>query len=175
MIGGGVIGAATAFELASRGASVTLLERQELAAGASGRNLGYLDTSKDPVLAPLARRSLERYLEITADPLTPVFMDREPIGTLAVTMLIGVVTLARLTGVKIIGPGSHYTQDGQIIEVPDEETTIGQLARVVFYDDFRPGFYVAIIATMVATFSQGDVLTEFVCGMYWSENRENST
>ena len=60
VVGGGIIGTACAFELADRGASVTLLEKDELAAGASGRNLGYLDTSKDPVLAPLARRSLER-------------------------------------------------------------------------------------------------------------------
>ena len=86
MIGGGIIGCATAFELAGRGASVTLVEKDELAAGASGRNLGYLDTSKDPVLAPLARRSLERYLELTEDPPFPVFLDREPLGTLAVTM-----------------------------------------------------------------------------------------
>ncbi|MCI0635076.1 MAG: FAD-binding oxidoreductase [Actinobacteria bacterium] len=86
VVGGGIIGAACAFELARRGASVTLLEKDELAAGASGRNLGYLDTSKDPVLAPLARQTLERYLEIVADAPTPVFMDREPIGTLAVTI-----------------------------------------------------------------------------------------
>ena len=71
VVGGGIIGTACAFELADRGASVTLLEKDELAAGASGRNLGYLDTSKDPVLAPLARRSLERYAEISADPPTP--------------------------------------------------------------------------------------------------------
>jgi len=86
VVGGGIIGAACAFELAGRGASVTLLEKDELAAGASGRNLGYLDTSKDPVLAPLARRSLERYAEISADPPTPFFLDDEPIGTLAVTI-----------------------------------------------------------------------------------------
>ena len=86
VVGGGIIGAACAFELAGRGASVTLLEKDELAAGASGRNLGYLDTSKDPVLAPLARRSLERYAEISADPPTPFFLDDEPLGTLAVTI-----------------------------------------------------------------------------------------
>jgi glycine/D-amino acid oxidase-like deaminating enzyme len=86
VIGGGIIGTASAYELARRGASVTLLERDELAAGASGRNLGYVDTSKDPVLAPLSRRSLERYLEVVEDPPTPVFLDREPIGTLAVTI-----------------------------------------------------------------------------------------
>src|SRR5687767_15019724 len=86
VVGGGIVGVACANELALRGAWVTLLEKDELAAGASGRNLGYLDTSKDPVLAPLARRSLDRYLEITADPPTPVFIDREPLGTLAVTI-----------------------------------------------------------------------------------------
>jgi sarcosine oxidase subunit beta len=86
VVGGGIIGAACAFELADRGASVTLLEKDELAAGASGRNLGYLDTSKDPILAPLARRSLERYAEIATDPPTPFFLDDEPIGTLAVTI-----------------------------------------------------------------------------------------
>jgi glycine/D-amino acid oxidase-like deaminating enzyme len=86
VVGGGIIGAASAFELARRGASVTLLEKDELAAGASGRNLGYLDTSKDPELAPLARRSLDRYAEAAADPPTPFFLDTEPIGTLAVTI-----------------------------------------------------------------------------------------
>jgi glycine/D-amino acid oxidase-like deaminating enzyme len=86
VVGGGIIGTACAFELARAGASVTLLEKDELAAGASGRNLGYLDTSKDPVLAPLARRSLQRYAEIAADPPTPFFLDTEPLGTLAVTI-----------------------------------------------------------------------------------------
>ncbi|MGA9159898.1 MAG: FAD-dependent oxidoreductase, partial [Actinomycetota bacterium] len=86
VVGGGIIGTACAYELARRGASVTLLEKDELAAGASGRNLGYLDTSKDPVLAPLARRSLERYTEIADDPPTPFFLDARPIGTLAVTI-----------------------------------------------------------------------------------------
>jgi glycine/D-amino acid oxidase-like deaminating enzyme len=86
VVGGGIIGTACAYELARAGASVTLLEKDELAAGASGRNLGYLDTSKDPVLAPLARRSLERYAEIAADPPTPFFLDTEPLGTLAVAI-----------------------------------------------------------------------------------------
>ena len=86
VVGGGIIGTACAYELARAGASVTLLERDELAAGASGRNLGYVDTSKDPVLAPLARRSLERYAEVASDPPTPFFLDPDPLGTLAVTI-----------------------------------------------------------------------------------------
>jgi len=86
VVGGGIIGAACAFEAARAGAAVTLLEKDELAAGASGRNLGYLDTSKDPVLAPLARASLERYRELATDPPSPFFLDAEPVGTLAVTI-----------------------------------------------------------------------------------------
>jgi glycine/D-amino acid oxidase-like deaminating enzyme len=42
VIGGGIVGAATAYELACRGASVTLLEAERLAFGATGRNLGYV-------------------------------------------------------------------------------------------------------------------------------------
>jgi len=86
VVGGGIIGTSCAYELARRGASVTLLEKDEIAAGASGRNLGYLDTSKDPVLAPLARRTLERYEEMASEPPVPFFMDREAIGTLVVTL-----------------------------------------------------------------------------------------
>jgi glycine/D-amino acid oxidase-like deaminating enzyme len=86
VVGGGIVGAACARELARAGASVVLLEKDELAAGASGRNLGYLDTSKDPALAPLARASLARYLEAVEEAPFPVFLDRDPIGTLAVTL-----------------------------------------------------------------------------------------
>src|SRR5262245_49713362 len=86
VVGGGIIGTASAFELARAGASVTLLEKDELAAGASGRNLGYLDRSNAPVLAPLAGRILERYTELAADPPTPFFLDVQPLGTLAVTV-----------------------------------------------------------------------------------------
>src|ERR671910_1110012 len=86
VVGGGIIGTSCAYELARRGASVTLFEKDEIAAGASGRNLGYIDTSKDPVLAPLARRTLDRYREITCESPVPFFMDREAIGTLAVTL-----------------------------------------------------------------------------------------
>ena len=42
VIGGGIVGAASAYHLARRGASVTLLEAEQLAYGATGRNLGYI-------------------------------------------------------------------------------------------------------------------------------------
>ncbi|HEY6677572.1 MAG TPA: FAD-binding oxidoreductase [Actinomycetota bacterium] len=86
IVGGGIIGAACAYELARSGASVTLLERDELAAGASGRNIGFFGLPWDPVLDPMATSSLQMYLEVTADPPVPVHFDREPIGTLAVAI-----------------------------------------------------------------------------------------
>ncbi|MBA3234858.1 MAG: FAD-binding oxidoreductase [Chloroflexi bacterium] len=42
VIGGGIVGASTAYQLALRGMSVTLLEADRLASGATGRNLGYI-------------------------------------------------------------------------------------------------------------------------------------
>jgi len=86
IVGGGIIGAACAYELARSGARVTLLERDELAAGASGRNIGFFGLPWDPVLDPMARSSLQMYLDVTADPPVPVYFDREPIGTLAVAL-----------------------------------------------------------------------------------------
>ncbi len=42
VIGGGIVGAASAYHLARRGASVLLLEAEQLAFGATGRNLGFI-------------------------------------------------------------------------------------------------------------------------------------
>ena len=86
MVGGGIIGAACAFELAERGASVTLLEREELAAGASGRNNGLWVTPLDEAHLPMARASLARYLELAAESPVPYRLDPEPIGLVAAAL-----------------------------------------------------------------------------------------
>jgi amino acid transporter len=73
------------------------------------------------------------------------------LGTIAVTMLIGVVTLANLTGLKLIdAPYSHYTLNGQRVDVV-EETAIGQLSRAIF-SNFSPAFYFVVAATMLILF-----------------------
>jgi D-hydroxyproline dehydrogenase subunit beta len=86
IVGGGIIGAACAFELAERGATVTLLEREELAAGASGRNNGLWLTPVDPAHVPMARATLARYLEIADASPVPFRLDPEPIGLLAAAL-----------------------------------------------------------------------------------------
>lgn len=82
VVGGGIIGCATAYELARKGANVTLLERSELAAGASGRNHGLLVSPLDPALVPMARASLAAYDEIRDLAPVPITLDPSPIGFL---------------------------------------------------------------------------------------------
>jgi amino acid transporter len=73
------------------------------------------------------------------------------LGTIAVTMLIGVVTLANLTQLRLIDAGhSHYTLNGERVDII-EETAIGQLARAVF-EGFPAGFIFVVIATMLILF-----------------------
>jgi D-hydroxyproline dehydrogenase subunit beta len=93
IVGGGIIGAACALELAGRGASITLVERDELAAGASGRNQGWFVLSADPACAPMSRVSLDRYRWLIDDSPVPVGFDREPVGHLLVTRDPGAAAL----------------------------------------------------------------------------------
>jgi glycine/D-amino acid oxidase-like deaminating enzyme len=86
VIGGGIIGAACADELTRRGAAVSLIERDELAAGASGRNQGLWLPPGDPALHPIAARSLSRYLEVADEAPLPVWIDRTPVGTVFVAI-----------------------------------------------------------------------------------------
>jgi glycine/D-amino acid oxidase-like deaminating enzyme len=84
VVGGGVIGCACARELARRGLGVTLVERESLAAGASGRNHGLLLTPTDPALVPMTKHSSAVYEEIAADPPIPLRLEREATGILIV-------------------------------------------------------------------------------------------
>ncbi len=86
IVGGGIIGAACAHELTQAGATVTLIERDELAAGASGRNQGWFVVPNDPLLEPMAGATLPTYLAIADDPPLPVWIDREPVGHLLVAI-----------------------------------------------------------------------------------------
>jgi glycine/D-amino acid oxidase-like deaminating enzyme len=67
IIGGGIVGASLAAELAADGARVRLYERRGIASGASGRNSGAVWHPADPVLAALYGPSLARYRRLPAE------------------------------------------------------------------------------------------------------------
>jgi glycine/D-amino acid oxidase-like deaminating enzyme len=66
VIGGGIVGASAASFLARAGAHVMLVEREALAAGASGRNSGVVQHPFDPVLADLHLETVRLYRELAA-------------------------------------------------------------------------------------------------------------
>ena len=78
------MGAACAYELSRRGASVVVVERDELAAGASGRNQGWFVLSADPPLRPMSEGSLAVYREVIDASEVPVRFDADPVGHLMV-------------------------------------------------------------------------------------------
>ena len=80
IIGGGIIGAACAHELSGRGLSVTLVERDGLASGASGRNQGWFVITPDPACEPMSRQSLQVYLAAIDRSPVPVRFDRSDLG-----------------------------------------------------------------------------------------------
>jgi glycine/D-amino acid oxidase-like deaminating enzyme len=84
IVGGGIIGAACACELARRGMSVTLIEREELAAHASGRNQGLWVIPNDDATLAMAKLSLQSYLELAAQTPIDIQLDREPVGLVLV-------------------------------------------------------------------------------------------
>jgi glycine/D-amino acid oxidase-like deaminating enzyme len=65
VIGGGIVGTAAASLLAEAGATVTLVDREGLASGASGANSGVIQHPLDPVLVPLYLETIELYRELS--------------------------------------------------------------------------------------------------------------
>ncbi len=94
IVGGGIIGAASAAFLAAAGVRVTLYERSEIAAAASGRNSGVVQHPFDPVLVPLYRESLALYRELAAASAGEFRLGDEPAGLL----MIGPAEAATATG-----------------------------------------------------------------------------
>ncbi|HEX5012800.1 MAG TPA: FAD-dependent oxidoreductase [Candidatus Limnocylindrales bacterium] len=84
VVGGGIIGTATAAFLAEAGARVTLYESTDIAAGASGRNSGVIQQPFDSALVGLYRRSLEEYRGLAAAVPSAFALGAEPSGLLYV-------------------------------------------------------------------------------------------
>ena len=86
VIGGGIVGTATAAFLAEGGARVTLYEREALAAGASGRNSGVVQHPFDPVLVPLYEETVRLYRMVEAETGARIAaFEAEPPGLLLVS------------------------------------------------------------------------------------------
>ncbi len=82
VIGGGIVGTATAAFLAEAGVRVRLYERTAIAAGASGRNSGVVQHPFDAVLADLYRRTLSAYVRLTEMTAGTFALSPEPAGLL---------------------------------------------------------------------------------------------
>ena len=82
IIGGGIIGASAAALLAEEGLSVCLFEREAIAAGASGRNLGAIQHPFDAAFAELYHRSVAMYHAMDS---TDFKLAAEPAGLLLVS------------------------------------------------------------------------------------------
>jgi len=82
VIGGGIIGATTAWQLAERGAEVLLLERGHLASGATRRSQGLLLEPEVDPMQPLFAESNRLYGHLAERAGLDLALDREPIGTL---------------------------------------------------------------------------------------------
>ncbi len=83
IIGGGIVGTAAAALLAERGGRVTLIERDVVGAGASGRNLGVVQHPFDPILEPLYHETVATYAEMAV--ASPAFPFPRPAGLLIVS------------------------------------------------------------------------------------------
>jgi D-hydroxyproline dehydrogenase subunit beta len=99
-----------AVELAGRGAGVTLVERDGIAAGASGRNQGWFVLSSDPPCAPMSALSLQRYVELIDGSAVPVPFDREPVGHLLCTRDEGAAPLVEERARAWAATGVHVEE-----------------------------------------------------------------
>src|SRR5690348_12756937 len=84
VVGGGIVGACTAWQLAERGADVLLLERGRLAGGATCRSQGLLLDPDHAAMRPLFEESNRLYDDLAERSGIDVSLDREPVGTLFV-------------------------------------------------------------------------------------------
>jgi len=80
VVGGGIIGCCIAAELAEAGADVVLIERREIAHGASGRNHGLMFYPQNSTTDPLYRASREMYKSMNSASTLNLALDDDPRG-----------------------------------------------------------------------------------------------
>src|ERR1700754_3473447 len=110
VIGAGIVGCAAAAFLAEAGATVVLVERDGIAAGASGRNSGIVQHPMDPVLLSLFTETVAHYRDLAAHGFA---LPGEPQGLLLVAEVEALLAaeLAAIRGgfpelaAESLGPG----------------------------------------------------------------------
>jgi D-amino-acid dehydrogenase len=85
VIGGGIVGTATAAHLAASGRSVLLVERSTIGAGASGRNSGVVQHPFDPVMIGLYEETVALYRSLSGRGDGSFVLPATPVGMLMVT------------------------------------------------------------------------------------------
>ena len=137
IIGGGIIGAACAHELSGRGLSVTLVERDGLASGASGRNQGWFVITPDVACEPMSRLSLQVYLAAIDRSPVPVRFDRSDLGQVMFAFDdIGAETIReRAAGYEAVGVRAERMDADDLLR---EEPALSQnIAEAWFVDHGR--------------------------------------
>lgn len=118
VIGGGVVGAAVALELARRNVAVALLEAEpQLALAASGTNSGILHTGFDSIPGGLETRLILRSGELRDDVLAALGVPVLRCGAVMADAPEAVDRKARINGVHV-----RWRDDGSL-EIPGESVT----------------------------------------------------
>jgi D-hydroxyproline dehydrogenase subunit beta len=127
IVGGGVIGVATAWCCAEAGLSVRLLERASLAAEASGRNQGLVIGPHPPAVAQLAETGLRRYLELHEVSGGAFAFDRDDHGCLLVSEGAGDAAAIPGAGHATDASPAHAADDPE----PRGDVLVGDALRAV--------------------------------------------
>jgi len=150
VVGGGIAGTTVAYELARRGARVTLFERGSLAGEASGRNMGLLLNQTEPGVLGMMRQSLEVYREleggdvdfhlrevpqliVATDPDQQEAMGRRAFEMRAAGMKVSAVDAAEIRRhFRALGPrfvGGHVVANASVIDPLAATLAFAQAAR----------------------------------------------
>jgi len=161
VIGGGVVGAACAYDLSRRGCSVVLVERDELAAGASGRNQGWFVLSDDPPLRPMSAGSLAMYREVIEGSDVPVRFDPDTVGHLRVATTTAGAEAVRSRVAERQAAGTHAEHLDEVAMRDVEPALSPDLADAWLLDQGRridPGALTVALA-LAARANGADVRT----------------
>lgn len=170
VVGGGIAGTTIAYELASRGLAVTLLEQDRLGAGASGRNTGTLLHQTEPAVAAMLRASVERYRALPDSfawtPRSELLLARTPeqlalAAAKAQAIAAQGVRVSAVDGDTLRAEFPAFGPDvlgGQVFE--DVSTVDAELANLAFADAAREAGAVLRAGVRVAAVARGGVLTD---------------